>query len=97
MRHFIYMLASRLGGALYLGHDAATCHRRVGQHRARAISAHTARYNIHTLGLVRESTRTGVPAFEAERRMKRWRRAWKIDCIMEANPDWRDICHLIPD
>ena len=32
-----------------------------------------------------------------ERRLKRWRRAWKDALIMEHNPQWRDITHLVPE
>jgi putative endonuclease len=30
-------------------------------------------------------------AFLRERRMKEWKRAWKIDLIKKSNPDWNDL------
>ncbi len=30
-------------------------------------------------------------AIMREKRMKRWRRAWKINEIEEMNPDWDDL------
>ncbi|MBP6011978.1 MAG: hypothetical protein KBA31_07105 [Alphaproteobacteria bacterium] len=31
-------------------------------------------------------------AIEREKRVKRWRRAWKIRLIEERNPQWKDLC-----
>jgi putative endonuclease len=30
-------------------------------------------------------------AIAREKRIKRWRRAWKFDLIEKDNPDWRDL------
>jgi putative endonuclease len=30
-------------------------------------------------------------AISREKQLKRWRRAWKLAPIEEANPDWRDL------
>ena len=30
-------------------------------------------------------------AIDFEKRLKRWRRAWKIRLIEEMNPEWRDL------
>jgi putative endonuclease len=27
--------------------------------------------------------------------MKKWRRAWKIELIEQANPDWQDLFEMI--
>jgi putative endonuclease len=94
MPYFVYLLASRPGGALYLG-ATNDLSRRIAQHRGKAVDAHTAKYNITTLAWF-ETHATWAGAFERERRLKAWHRAWKIDLIMETDPEWRDICHLIP-
>ena len=30
-------------------------------------------------------------AIVMEKRIKRWRRQWKIDLIEKSNPEWRDL------
>ena len=89
MPHYVYILASRPGGAIYIG-STDDLARRVEQHRAKAVPGHTRRYNIGTLVWF-EAHETRVAALEREKRIKRWRRAWKNDLIMERNPDWQDI------
>ena len=48
MSHFVYVLASRPYGAIYVG-AARDLRHRVEQHRSNAISSHTRKYNIKTL------------------------------------------------
>ena len=91
---FTYMLASRSHNALYVG-SARDLRRRVAQHRAGAVEAHTAKYRIHKLVWF-ETHDTLEAALIRERRIKRWRRAWKEDLIASVNPGWRDLAVEIP-
>ncbi len=94
MVHYVYIMVSRPGGALYVG-ATQDLRRRVEQHRLRAVPGHTARYSI--TGLVWfEAHESRVDALHRERRIKGWRRLWKEQLIMEINPDWRDIASEIP-
>ena len=95
MVYFVYILCSRPGGALYIG-STKNLRARVEQHRQKAIPGHTARYNIDTLVWF-QAFDDPSEAFQMERRMKKWRRAWKEQLIMDANPNWRDITSQIPD
>ena len=36
-----------------------------------------------------------VEAIAAEKRIKRWRRVWKVKLIEASNPDWRDLTSAI--
>ncbi|MEL7165585.1 MAG: GIY-YIG nuclease family protein [Pseudomonadota bacterium] len=47
MPHFVYIMASRPGGALYTGRSS-NLRTRIEAHRA-GLSAHTAKYKIKTL------------------------------------------------
>ncbi|MGB0498915.1 MAG: GIY-YIG nuclease family protein [Rubricella sp.] len=94
MAYYVYMLASRPGGALYLG-STNDLRRRLEQHRARAVPGHTAKYRIATLVWFEEHP-THASAITRERRMKSWKRAWKDRLIKEHNPDWKDISAEIP-
>jgi putative endonuclease len=94
MAFFVYILASRPHGAIYIGstHDLRE---RVTQHCAHCAHGHTGKYNILTLVYFEQHGSLGE-ALLRERRLKRWRRAWKDALIAEANPGWRDICDQIP-
>lgn len=94
MACFVYILASRPGGAIYVG-STYDLRRRVEQHRSGAVPGHTARYKIRTLVWF-EQHDTYLAAAERERRIKRWARRWKDDLIMEENPGWQDVTAQIP-
>jgi len=93
--HYVYILASRPGGAIYVG-STSDLRRRVEQHRSGAIDGHTTRYNIRRLVWF-ECHESYWDAAERERRIKRWARRWKDDLIMSVNPQWQDITAQIPD
>ena len=84
-----YILASRPRGALYVGvtNDLA---RRVAEHRGGAASAHTRKYKIHQLVWYAMAADVDA-AIALEKRIKRWRRAWKLTLIEEMNPGWADL------
>ena len=92
--YYVYILASRPYGALYVG-ATDDLRRRVEQHRAGAVSSHTKRYGIHTLVWF-ETWPTREEALHRERRLKRYQRLWKQDLIVAVNPEWRDISDQIP-
>ena len=93
--HYVYILASRPRGALYIG-LARDLRQRVEQHRARAVPGHTRRYGIGIL-VYFEVHDTLEAARLREKQLKRWRRAWKDRLIEERNPRWRDIADQIPN
>jgi len=89
MAFFVYMLASRQRGTLYVGvtNSLAT---RVHQHRAGEGSGFTKRYKVTRL-VYYETYDAPEEAIAREKRLKRWPRAWKIQAIEKFNPDWRDL------
>ncbi|MEL6510373.1 MAG: GIY-YIG nuclease family protein [Pseudomonadota bacterium] len=93
MPHYVYIMASRPGGALYTGRTS-DLPARVVAHRA-GLSEHTARYNIKTLVWFEEHSNFEA-SLKRERAIKRWRRGWKDALITEHNPGWTDITHLVP-
>jgi putative endonuclease len=94
MGYFIYIMASRPGGALYTGRTR-NLRQQVEAHRA-GYHAHTAKYKIK--GLVWFEYHVDFErSVKRERAIKRWRRAWKIALITKVNPGWRDLTALVPD
>ncbi|WP_346914228.1 GIY-YIG nuclease family protein [uncultured Roseibium sp.] len=87
--YFTYILASRIGGTLYVGVTNDLI-RRVNEHREGTASAFTRRYGVHKL-VYFEPHREVAQAILREKQIKRWNRAWKIELIEKQNPDWRDL------
>ena len=85
----VYLLASGRNGTLYLG-VTSNLVRRVWQHRTSAVDGFSARYDVHLLVWF-EVHDTMASAIAREKRIKKWRRAWKADLIESANPYWRDL------
>ncbi len=88
-RPCVYILASKRNGTLYVGVTGDPV-RRVWEHKTEAAEAFTKRYGVHTLVHVEFHT-TMADAIRREKRIKRWRRAWKIALIERTNPGWRDL------
>jgi putative endonuclease len=85
---FVYMLASRQGGTLYVGVTSDLI-RRVAEHREGAIPGFTAKYGVKRL-VWYEAHDSIEAAIRREKRLKKWPRAWKVALIEEANPQWQD-------
>ena len=85
----VYIMASRSGGAIYVGvtNDLV---RRVYEHKHGMVPGHTKRYRIDKLVFF-EVYSTAYQAIQREKNIKHWPRAWKTRLIAEDNPEWRDL------
>jgi len=68
--------------------------KRLWEHRGGFVEGFTQRYRVHRLVWF-ERHETMESAISREKAMKEWKRAWKIELIEEANPEWRDLYHEI--
>jgi putative endonuclease len=86
---FVYILASRYRGTMYVGvtNDLG---RRVGQHKSGAVPGFTKKYKIDRL-VYCESYLSIGDARAREHALKRWRRDWKFKLIETNNPRWEDL------
>jgi putative endonuclease len=89
MSFWVYILASKRNSTLYIGHTD-DLYRRVTEHKARSMPGFTAKYGVTKLVWFEEHE-SRESAFTRERRMKVWRRAWKLEIIERGNPGWRDL------
>jgi putative endonuclease len=89
MSFFVYILASRRNGTLYVGMTDNLA-RRVWEHQTGAVAGFTKRYGVKTL-VWYEPHESREGAFQRERQLKKWNRAWKLKLIEVRNPDWRDL------
>jgi putative endonuclease len=87
--YYVYILASRPRGTLYIGvtNDLV---RRVYEHRNDLVAGFTAQYEVHRL-VYYEIYGDVYEAITREKRLKRWRRSWKIELIEKHNEDWNDL------
>jgi putative endonuclease len=91
--YWVYILASRIGGTLYIGvtNDLV---RRVHEHRKKFSGGFTKKYDVHRL-VYFEQFDDIENAIRREKRLKKWNRAWKIRVIEKSNPNWIDLYYQI--
>jgi putative endonuclease len=89
MSFFVYILASKRNGTLYVGMTDDLV-KRVYQHRTNALPGFTRRYGVKTL-VWYETHESRESAFAREHQIKKWNRDWKINLIETDNPEWRDL------
>jgi putative endonuclease len=87
--YFVYILASRRNGTLYVGvtNDLV---RRIGEHKSKLVPGFTRKYRVDKLVYFEEFASI-LEARARERELKRWDRAWKLALIEAMNPQWRDL------
>ena len=85
----VYLLASRYRGTLYVGVTSDLV-QRIWQHRQGLVEGVTQRYGVHMLVWF-EQHATMLDAIAREKRIKEWKRAWKLELIETNNPRWRDL------
>ena len=91
--YYVYILANKRNGTLYTGLTSDLV-RRVHEHKNNLIEGFTKRYNIHHL-VYYEACETHEAAFILERRIKGWKRRWKLELIEKMNPEWEDLYEKI--
>src|SRR5688572_14488954 len=87
-RYYVYILASA-SRTLYSG-MTNDLERRVYEHKSNLIPGFTSKYRINRL-VYYEAFNTPIEAIEAEKQIKGWVRAKKIELIQQENPTWRDL------
>lgn len=85
----VYVLASKRNGTLYIGVTSNLCNR-IAEHKHGAIAGFTQKYNVKMLVWF-QYFESMEQAIMQEKRMKEWRRKWKLELIETSNPNWRDL------
>jgi putative endonuclease len=91
--YYVYMLASRRNGTLYIGvtNDLA---RRTWEHQSNLVDGFTKKHGVHRL--VWYETYDDInDAIAREKQLKGWNRAWKIRLIEEHNSGWNNLYERI--
>jgi putative endonuclease len=87
--YWVYILASGLGGTLYVG-VTNNLIRRMHEHRMGLVPGFTKRYHVHRLVYFEPHTDIEA-AIRREKGLKKWNRAWKVKLIEAQNPNWDDL------
>ncbi|RXT43718.1 GIY-YIG nuclease [Bradyrhizobium betae] len=87
--YYVYILASRIGGTVYVGVTNDLI-RRVAEHKLKLIESFTKDYDVVRL-VYFEQFDDPENAIKREKRLKKWKRDWKIALIEKDNPDWNDL------
>jgi putative endonuclease len=89
----VYILASQRNGTLYIGVTSDLV-KRIWEHKNNMVKGFTKRYGVHQL--VWYELHEGMEsAIEREKRLKEWKRKWKLELIERTNPNWEDLYHTI--
>lgn len=90
MKHYyVYILANRRNGTLYIGVTSDLI-KRTYQHKKVLIAGFTKKYQVHDL-VHYEQFNNANEAIAREKQLKNWHRKWKIELIEKSNPDWKDL------
>ena len=95
MKYYVYILASKRNGTLYTG-VTSNLIKRVFEHKSDYIEGFTKKYRVHFLVYYEEYDEINT-ALLREKRIKRWKRDWKIEIIEKNNPTWEDLFDKIKE
>lgn len=87
--YFVYIMASGFNGTLYIG-ITSNIQKRVWEHRNGVADGFTKRHNVKNLVHIEQCTDVNS-ALEREKKLKKWKRQYKINLIEAENPDWDDL------
>ncbi len=85
----VYILANARNGTLYVG-VTSNLAKRIWEHKNDKVAGFTKRYNVYQL-VWYELHENMESAIVREKRLKDWKRIWKLDLIEEKNPNWEDL------
>lgn len=88
-QYYVYILASRKHGTLYIGMTNDLL-RRTHEHREGVVKGFTKRHDVKQLVYFEAFDDVGEALYR-EKVLKKWRRDWKIALIEGTNPNWHDL------
>jgi len=94
MAFYVYILASKRNGTLYVG-MTDDLSRRMWEHQQELIPGFTKKYGV-TILVWFEVHESRESAFARERAIKKWNRSWKIELIEKTNSGWNDLTSQVP-
>jgi putative endonuclease len=87
--YYVYILASKPYGVLYIGFTK-NLKARVYAHKSGAVKGFTQKYKVYKL-VYYEAGEDYESLLQTEKQLKEWRRQWKLELINRSNPAWKDL------
>ena len=88
-QYYVYIITNKKNGNLYIG-MSNDLERRIFEHKKKLIAGFTKKYGLNKL-VYFEQYQYVNDAILREKRLKKWKRQWKINLIEEENPNWNDL------
>jgi putative endonuclease len=88
-QYYVYILASRKNGTLYIG-ITSNLVKRIWEHKEKVVKGFNSKYGVDRL-VYYEIFDDPENAIKKEKRLKEYKRQWKIDLIEKGNPEWKDL------
>ena len=85
----MYIITNKKDGVLYIG-VSNDLERRMFEHKNKLVKGFSSKYNLNKL-IYFESYQFVKDAIKREKNLKKWKRDWKINLIVEDNADWIDL------
>ena len=89
-QYYVYILASRKNGTLYNIGITSDLIRRIWEHKNKVVEGFTSKYHVDKL-VYYEIFGDPENAIKREKRLKFYKKKWKIDLIEKCNPEWKDL------
>jgi putative endonuclease len=86
---YVYILASKKNGTIYIGMTSDLI-KRVWEHKNKFVKGFTDKYDVNEL-VYFEKHESVERAIEREKKLKNWKRKWKLDLIEKDNYMWKDL------
>jgi len=87
--YYIYILANKRNGTLYIG-VTNNLQKRIYGHKIELVDGFTKEYKVNQL-VYYEIAANPYQAIQREKKLKNWHRKWKINLIEKTNPNWHDL------
>ena len=86
---WVYIVTNRANGTLYVG-VTSNLVRRIAEHRESIVDGFTKEHGLKRLVYFEryDDIRTAI---QREKNLKHWSRAWKVNLVLSANAEWRDL------
>ena len=85
----MYIITNKKDGVLYIG-VSNDLERRMFEHKNKLVEGFSSRYNLDKL-VYFEVYQYISDAIKREKNLKKWKRDWKINLIVDENTDWKDL------
>jgi len=93
--YYIYIMTSKKNGTLYIGITNDLI-KRVFENKKGLVERFTKKYQVNKL-VYFEETQDVESAIMREKKLKDWKRKWKLELIEKTNPKWDDLYDKILD